>query len=321
MSSSLMGSTVVTGKRKRTTVSYAKIQRNDFDDGEEAVIDVQSDSDDDDTTFGSKGKPSKKRKAAKRAKLSTPRKVAEAKPFRFLDLPAELRDMIYELALTDTHGISLVPRLKAGRRTATRSMVYGEDAYNNNYGYWRRRRARYLKRDAQEEAPKENDLSPALLLANKQIYSEGINFLYNQDFIFDDTVTLFQFLAVIGVRNQPRLLNLEIKRWGSGRGKDKAMNHGAFALLAPAVNLESILIDSSIHWRAQPKKLAAQIYRDAHHFLEAYGVSHRNRGAGADIIYLGEAALKSYYQRDEEVDADAAMDEVRDHLRKLLGAK
>ncbi|OQO02277.1 hypothetical protein B0A48_11831 [Cryoendolithus antarcticus] len=312
---------IVTGKRKRTTISYAEIQSDDFEDDEEAAHQVQSDSDDDDATFGSKRKPMKK-KTTKRAKLSGPRKAAQAKPFRFLDLPAELRDMIYELALTDTYGISLVPKLRAGRRTATRSMVFGEDAYDNSYGYWPRRRGRRLKRDALEEAPKLTELSPTLLLVNKQIYNEGINFLYQQDFIFDDTVTLFQFLAVIGVRNQPRLLNLEIKRWGSGRGKDKAMNHGAFALLAPAINLQSILIDSSIHWRAQPKKLAAQIYRDAHHFLEAYGIANGDRGAGANIIELGEAAFKSHYYRAEEsVDSDEGTSQVRDHLRKLLRAK
>ena len=88
------------------------------------------------------------------------------------------------------------------------------------------------------------------------------------------------------------------------------------------MNLESIFIDSNVHCCAQPQKIAAQIYRDAHHFLEAYGAANGDRGAGADIIDLGEAAFKSLcYMGEETVDADVGMVEVRNHLRKLLRAK
>lgn len=115
--------------------------------------------------------------------------------------------MIYEMALTDANGVSIVSMLKAQRRTVRRGAVYDSDQYNYT---WSRRR-RYLNTGSQETAPKETSLVPSLLAVNKQIYAEGVNYLYGQEFCFEDTTALHHFLATIGIRNQPRLIDLTVK--------------------------------------------------------------------------------------------------------------
>ncbi|CZT25700.1 uncharacterized protein RCC_11369 [Ramularia collo-cygni] len=75
------------------------------------------DSNDLDGSFNghSNGKQSKKAKVAPKAKETKP-----IKPFRFLDLPAELRDQICGLALTEHSGITLVSTTRGNRHTVRR---------------------------------------------------------------------------------------------------------------------------------------------------------------------------------------------------------
>ena len=152
---------------------------------------------------------SSRKKTNKRPRWTVPSKPEAQKCFRFLDLPPELRDIIYEMALTDTNGVSMVSMLKGQRRTVRRGAVYDSGQYTNNHP-WRRRR-RYLKSGSQESAPKEASLFPSLLAVNKQIYSEGVNYLYGQELYFGDMTALHHFLAIVGMRNQPRLVDLTIK--------------------------------------------------------------------------------------------------------------
>jgi hypothetical protein len=155
-------------------------------------------------------KPTKKLQK-KRARWTTPAKPKLKVPvyFRFLDLPPELRDMIYDLALLDPSGISLVSRIKDNRRTVRRGAVYDASSYDYRYFYGRHRS---LKSGAQQVAVRQNPIIPRFLRVNKQIYAEGINFLYGQDFYFEDMLALQYFLATIG-RNTSRLTSLTIKKY------------------------------------------------------------------------------------------------------------
>ena len=193
-----------------------------------------------------------KRKARKQARLARPRSSKPSKPFPFLSLPAELRDYIYELALTDGDGISLVSKTKAFRRTIARSRaaLYNDEA----------------------TVPAYNSFIPNLLAANKQIHSEGIGYLYQQRIVLEDTMALHTFLAAIGPTNRLRLSNVTVRSWGHGRGTHKAMNVAALTLLAGCTNLKVFNLDCRIGWLRTPRDLARQLYRDGHYFLEAYGV-------------------------------------------------
>ena len=212
-----------------------------------------------------------KRKARKQARLARPRSSKPSKPFPFLSLPAELRDYIYELALTDGDGISLVSKTKAFRRTIARSRA----SLYNDEGYYSHGPDRIFSGDeGTDEAtvPAYNSLIPNLLAANKQIQSEGIGYLYQQRIVLEDTMALHTFLAAIGPANRLQLSNVTVRSWGHGRGTHKAMNVAALTMLAGCTNLKVFNLDCKIGWLRTPRDLARQLYRDGHYFLEAYGM-------------------------------------------------
>lgn len=143
------------------------------------------------------------------------------KPFRFLDLPAELRDEIYDLALTEPDGITLVAQTKNYRRTVTRGEIATEDG---NYYYGRRLHRRSWRsrnqRDSQKSVIGESTrhLVPNLLAVNKQIRDEASSILYKQEIILEDTTALHIFITQIGDYNCRLLSDITIKGWGQGRG-------------------------------------------------------------------------------------------------------
>ena len=105
-----------------------------------------------------KAPPKKKtRKAAK------PKKPVKVKPFRFLDLPPELRDMIYEMALVDPNDVSIVTRTRVYRQKPMRGPVYPEADYQA--AGWRR--SRRLLQGATQVSPISTTFIPALLAVNK----------------------------------------------------------------------------------------------------------------------------------------------------------
>lgn len=257
----------------------------------------------------------KKLPPKKKAKKSP--KKEEEPPFRFLDLPPELRDMIYEMALTDVSGVALVPDTRNYRRTVSRGKVYGHDAYRRSPWY----RSRRLKDGVKEIAPIESRFVPALLAVNKQIHAESINSLYSQHFVFQDTVTMHNFLATIGSRNHQRLQHLEIMGWGHS-GVSKANNHSALTLLAGATNLKSLAFCCDVkYYSDKPRWIARRLYRDGHHFLEAYGSSNGRKDAAVDTIHLGMQTFQSLWSDvDLEPEKHNELEQlVKKELRILLG--
>lgn len=243
-----------------------------------------------------------------------------------MDLPPELRDVIYEMVLTDPNGVTLVSKTKACRRTVRRGRVYDHD--DGSYWYGRRRVSNI---DAQESAPKNTTMVPNLLAVNKQVRDEAINYLYNQDLIFEDTLALHRFLATIGLRNQKRLLNIELKAFATGR-RTMPVNYCAFALLGNATNLKSVKI-SRHHsgWYRSPANHAQGLYRDAHFFMEAFGDANGRKDAAVDIFDIAEDNFDAYHfsvysrrnRSSERKDLSPAGNEevFRNELRRLLGVK
>ena len=193
--------------------------------------------------------------------------------------------MIYEMALTDVNGVDIVAKTINYRRTAGRGSVY----VASNYYRWRRMRARrWIKPGSISAVLTETKFVPALLAVNKQINSEGINYLYGQDFVFEEAVALQQFLAIIGPQNQQRLISIELMSWAK-RGFSKAAQYGAFTLLAGATNLQSfVLSDTLDKYTAKVDIIARHFFKEAHQFMEAYGRANGGRDAVVEIIELDD---------------------------------
>ncbi|KAK4542477.1 hypothetical protein LTR36_006729 [Oleoguttula mirabilis] len=310
-------------KRKRAQVSY--LDEDDELDGLLGVDndrnqDAEDESGDDDVTYGSR-KRVKKASSRKKAKTSCGSKAAkDQKPFSFMLLPPELRDQIYELALIDPNGISLVSKTKSYRRTVTRAAIPENDS---RWYYGRRRRQPYSQssQSTQTETA-HNPLTPALLAVSKQIRSETLGYLYQQPIALEDTHALHSFLALIG-SNRSMVTDLTVKGWGTGRGTHHAMNFCAFPLLGLCTHLRTLFLDCSIGWHRNPQGLARQIFRDSHHFFEAYGAANGKKDAAVDLLELSDAnydlTRHGCARNVTLLEKDDFKEQFQAELRKLLG--
>jgi hypothetical protein len=340
-------------KRKRPVVSYAQLDPladllNDDEDITVPPNDESSDdeSDNDDRTYSRRNvcilgprlhksrsthcptqkKPKKTPK--KKARHTAIKHQKAEKPFPFMDLPPELRDMIYEMALTDEDGMSIVAKTKAYRRTVRRAPIY--DPEGDRYIQRATGRGKPKKQiQDPEEGNQSPPLVPNLLAVSKQIHTEAVNILYNQDFMFQDTDALHRFLTIIGPRNQQRLHSIDIKNFCQGRNT-RTLNHCAFMSLAGATNLKTLHLNSAEFrsWYSGAKGFARGLYSNMHSFLEAYGVANGRRDAALDIIQMDQEIFDCFYThrfRHGTFTKQPSMEEnkvlFRAELCRLLGAK
>lgn len=223
-----------------------------------------------------------------------------------MSLPAELRNQIYVLALTDPNNcICLVSKTKRYRRTV-QLVSYKRDDYRP-----------HTPSQSSESTDDVTlpDLVPNLLLLNKAIYAESQPILYaGNTFAVEDTTAMHAFLAKIGPRNRATITELRVLGWGYTKAH-KALNHPALTMLVDAVNLEHLDLYCQIGWGGGPKKIAKQLYRDGFYWLEAVGTGKRKFDAAVDIIEIPD----EYLTRNGCCpNPDELREEFRAELRRLL---
>ncbi|KAF2011311.1 hypothetical protein BU24DRAFT_426396 [Aaosphaeria arxii CBS 175.79] len=251
-------------KRKRVQVNYyvdgSDIEDNEKEDEEDLVA----------------YKPSKKRRVA--------RPLPKHKIFPFLELPAEIRNMIYEYALVDPKGVHLYPNTQSYRRSVVRAAPSFIDRY------WGGSQTRFtLNSQTSETLPlRPLRLVPSLLAANSQIYHEAKSILYGNHFQLYDPLALHSFMVDIGPRAAAMVKNITLASWGWRRGMHKAYNHACFTAMTSAVNIEKFTFGGLLYCHNDPKWVARQIYRDAFPFLEAVGAAKGKVDAAIDIFDISE---------------------------------
>lgn len=191
----------------------------------------------------------------------------------------ELRNQIYELALTDPSGIHLRSSISKIRRGVVIRCTPA-DCRQPRRSY-RRLSRKYV-------------LSLALLSTCKAVYAEAAPIFYSQPFIFVDNYVLHGFLMNSSPTTASLLRDISIKHWSTDP-EHRSINLPAFQLLRDAVNLRRLKIDCRISWtstdptvvylQAQPRQskiaacVARHIYRDCYPWLEA--MEQRKGGKGA----------------------------------------
>jgi hypothetical protein len=203
-----------------------------------------------------------------------------------MELPAEIRNLIYTYALMDPDGINFIATFKHRRRTVER--ISTEHLQNLETGYRRYptcRGKRVRAQPPQHEKPM--PLASSLLAVSKQIYSEGLDILYSNEFVFADTFALYAFLLNLGPARAKHLKTLRLLAWGQGRMK-KAYNHSCFAVLVWATNITAFHIDAHMY---DIKHGSQQFYRDAFPWLEAMDSAKARSDAAVDVLHIGEDCL------------------------------
>ncbi|KAJ8603946.1 hypothetical protein MRB53_042013 [Persea americana] len=294
---SIKACTNLPAKRKRSSVTYA------IDDVFRAygIAESQEDDDSSDDAFQAHDNawPRKDiiKSPPKKARTSKPARRFQ-KPFPFLSLPAEIRDMIYEELLVDGD-LEISEHTRHYRRTVRRTIAPG--AYDP---------ARPLKA-----------LGPSILGVNKQIHSEAISCLYRRTVNCDEPLALEQFLATIGTHSK-YLVSIRLRAWGTGRGTHHAANFSAFALLgARCPNLQHLVLPGEVVCSRGSIGLARQIYRNCHVFFEEFGTAHGKRDAVLDILEM-TTVVPTYcgYWGQKKPFAPESEEAFRTELRRLLGA-
>ena len=228
-----------------------------------------------------------------------------------MSLPAELRNQIYALALTDLNAcICLVSKTKRYRRTV--QLVSDQ---RNDY----RPHTPSQSSEGTDDVTFP-DLVPNLLLLNKAIHAESQPILYaGNTFAVEDTTAMHAFLAKIGPKNRATITDLKVQGWGYTKAH-KALNHPALTMLVDAVNLEHLDLGCHIGWGGGPKKIAKQLYRDGFYWLEAVGTGKRKFDAAVDIIEIADEYLTrgSHFGTVSDTNPDELREEFRAELRRLL---
>ncbi|KAJ4372726.1 hypothetical protein N0V86_008091 [Didymella sp. IMI 355093] len=280
-------------KRKRTQVNY-RMEELDVDE-----IDVESEEE--------------VVKAKKQRKTAASRPLPKRKIFPFLQLPAEIRNMIYSYALVDPSGAKFVAVQRNKRRCVERVSSKTFSQISGSRSYYQSSR---INDDAEEQA---TELGPSLLAVNKQIHREGCDFLYSNELVFADPIALYAFMINLGPGGSAsRIKTIRLKGWGYGR-TSKAYNNACFAVLVYAKNLEKLYIDCNVGWYRQPKSAAQQIYRDAFPWLEEVGRAKTKFDAALDVLEVSAESLGRNHWNASQTPSDAQRREAfNDELRRNL---
>ncbi|KAG9854250.1 hypothetical protein KCU98_g2656, partial [Aureobasidium melanogenum] len=204
----------------------------DTEDVISVVSDSDSGSDQEFTTDKRKLKAQQKKKQAKKSKKV--KKIKEV-PFRFMDLPPEIRVMIYKACLVESaKDLTFVTNKTNGRDIFRGSMKRSTN--NNGWGGWRYK----IKHDRNDV--ERTPLLPVILRINKAIRDEAIPYLYAQPIHFATTHTFQLFFGRLSPSNRMLLKDITIDGWTDtkhARMKDAQI---IFSLLISATNIRSIHI-------------------------------------------------------------------------------
>ena len=247
--------------------------------------------------------------------------------------------MIYDYCLTDPRGVYLVSSTRSYRKTVARAGPwYMEEVYNEQHHGQRQHQPRQrrhwfngpLIRQHEARADTEDDelkdfltkwrhLVPALLAVNKQIYTEGRDILYGNEFKFDSTLTLHSFMVIIGHRAATLLTHVTLRSWDMGRGVHKAYNHASFSMMMSATNIQEFRLEAQMNYGyGGARHIASQLYRDAFPWLDAVGVAKGKVDAAVDVIQVSKLLLSGGRKNYREDDFKKDGKEFKEELSRLL---
>ncbi|KAL8875944.1 MAG: hypothetical protein Q9192_008957, partial [Flavoplaca navasiana] len=258
-------------KRARKETSYYP---SESETGPESEVE-----DDEDYVADEKALSSSKKKLRVNPKADKTKALPRKKIFPFMSLPAEIKNMIYEYALTSDDEIPLIFKRKGYRHTV---VIGGGRSFMAS--------APPHEFDSTRLVPWSLDsppsLTPAIIALNNEVCTQARPILYGSNkFALEDPKALFVFCTSIGPKNCAMLQKVSLYHFGSTAAR-KALRYPALAALGNAVNLQSLSLVCRI-CPGNALRTAQQFFRDGHSWLEAVGAKEGRRDAAVDRIELG----------------------------------
>lgn len=276
-------------KRTRSQIKYCEL------DPEESEGESEDDGDE-------CPPPSKRVKVSHSSKPRSKNKI-----FPFMDLPAELRNKIYHECLVseqlDDQGRPSFYFAASRRRykytvtRCTRANLAGLKyrGYRNGlYGF-------HSICNPEDDASKADDgaksLTTNLLATCKAVYNEAAPLLFQQRFIFHDSMALMNFMSGCTPQAASLIRHIEVLQWLQTRSR-KNVGFLATSMLAAkgCTNLQSLVIAGSLGWfhsyswrrpdRAREiyDRVASKVYKDFYPWLETVGIEKGNLYEGVRVL-------------------------------------
>ncbi|THZ21114.1 hypothetical protein D6C89_06822 [Aureobasidium pullulans] len=186
-------------------------------------------------------KPMRKRAPRKTAPRQAKKAEIRDVPFPFLELPAEIRVMIYKHLLVES-SVELSYRTGGQGKGLSRGCLTKVPGKHGRAGH-----DSWVTFKPKHEDDKPTPLQPAILRVCKFIRAEAIPLLYDQTFYFENPLALKRFLARITPSTLSLLRKIVIRGWAE-RNIPCWVNALAlaFAMLTTAHNLESVRFDRKV---------------------------------------------------------------------------
>ncbi|KEQ67998.1 uncharacterized protein M437DRAFT_22139, partial [Aureobasidium melanogenum CBS 110374] len=161
--------------------------------------------------------------------------------FPFMELPLEIRLMIYKLLLNENStSLTLLIQGHAGQEIVRRGYLKKQPKPNSG-------RQILLKKVHKPSDEDITHLQPVILRVSKTIYDEAISILYRQILEFEHPIALKKFLFTIGPNNRLLLQNIVLRGWQDDEFPvwQQAVS-SAFDRLLTVQNLRSIRMDRHV---------------------------------------------------------------------------
>lgn len=235
-----------------------------------------------------------------------------------MSLAAEIKNMIYEYALTSHDEIPLVFKMKGYRHT----VVLGDD--KTFMACCSLHEKFTCTRQVPSSLEVRPSLTPAIVVLNHETYAQAQPILYgSNEFALEDPKALLAFCITIGPKNCAMLQKVSLYHFGNTTAR-RALRYPAFAALANAVNLQNLSLVCCIR-PGDALRTARDFFRDGHAWLEAVGAKEGRRDAAVDRIQIGSQNISRYggYDTDDttyEENLEKMRTTFRAELRRLLKA-
>ncbi|KAK6006563.1 hypothetical protein QM012_006973 [Aureobasidium pullulans] len=281
---------------KSSVVAASNDPPTDTEDLTSVQSDSDSGSDQEFTTDKRKLRAQQKKRLAKKGKKV--KKIKEV-PFRFMDLPPEIRIMIYKACLVEPAN-----NLSYANKTSGYDIVRGSlKRSTNRWGAWVYR----LERDRWDT--NRTALQPVILRINKAIRDEALPYLYAQPFYFTTTHTFQLFFARISPANRMLLRDVFIDGWTDtkhARVKDAQI---IFSLLMSATNIRSLRLgcrpaSPTDGTRGHTSKFSYDFWHDIEYWADAMDAAHGKGAAKAALSFTKScfASPREIENEDEEIE-------------------